>query len=159
MPRQELLRTWRIALAGAAMLLLGCGHLGVDRFFSGKVEMTVLVDPDLNANSPVAVELLVVYDAKLLASLEAMTAASWFAQRQQLLQQYSEVEHKLDAWMWEWVPGQVVPEERRRFKIGARGALIFANYFSPGTHRASVDPFKPFRLHLQATDFDVESLR
>lgn len=145
-------------LAAATLWLSSCGHLGFDRFFSGKVEMRVTVAEDLNADSPVAVELLVVYDAKLLATLQSMTAQSWFQQRDKLLQQYSEVNHDLDAWMWEWVPGQVVREQRRRFKIGARGALIFANYFSAGDHRANVDPFQPFLLNLQATDFTVVPL-
>lgn len=121
--------------------------------------MRVAVDSQLNALSPVAVEVLVVYDKKLLATLQSMTAQSWFAQREQLLQQYRDVEHELDAWTWEWVPGQVVPEQVRRFKAGARGGLIFANYFSPGDHRASFDPFEPFLLNLQPSSFTVQKLK
>ena len=120
--------------------------------------MRVAVDAQLNDLSPVAVEVLVVYDKKLLATLETMSAQTWFAEREGLLQQYQQVEHALDAWLWEWVPGQVVPEQVRRFKAGARGGLVFANYFSPGDHRASFDPFKPFLLNLQASGFTAERI-
>ncbi len=120
--------------------------------------MRVSVAPGLNELSPVAVELLVVYDKQLLATLEAMTAQQWFQQRQQLLQQY-ETTGKLDNHKWEWVPGQVVPQQVRSYDVGVRGGVLFANYFSPGDHRATVDPFDPFLLSLGPTSFTVERLK
>lgn len=147
-----------LALSLAALTLTGCSWFGLDRFFGGKLAVRVVVAPDLNELSPVAVELLVVYDKKVLATLQQMTAQQWFQQRDQLLQQYSQARHELDHWKWEWVPGQVVPQQECKYKIGAHGALVFADYFSPGDHRASVDPFRPLLLNLGADGFTVRSL-
>lgn len=156
-------RPGRRAVRGLALLLAalsasGCSSFGLDRYFGGKLAVRVAVAPDLNDLSPVAVELLIVYDKKVLATLQQMTAEQWFQQRDQLLQQYSQAKHELDHWKWEWVPGQVVPQQVCKYGIGARGALIFADYFSPGAHRASVDPFRPLLVNLGADGFTVQSL-
>lgn len=128
-------------------------------YFGGHVRMQVFVAQDLNLESPVAVELLVVYDKKLLKSLEQMTASQWFAKREQFLKDHSGKKKKaLDHWKWEWVPGQVVPEQERPYQVGVAGGVVFANYFTPGEHRASFDPFEPFLLNLQDSDFTVEPI-
>lgn len=155
-PRRRTVRG--LALLLAALSAAGCSSFGLDRWFGGKLAVRVTVAPDLNELSPVAVELLVVYDKKLLATLQQMTAEQWFQQRDQLLQQYSQARHELDHWKWEWVPGQVVPQQVCKYGIGARGALVFADYFSPGDHRASVDPFRPLLLNLGADGFTAERL-
>ena len=149
-----------LSLLSAVLLTAsGCLHSGwLDRFFGGKLRMQVSISQDLNARSPVAVELIVAYDKGVLAMLESMTAEQWFAQRQQLLQRFTQQQDLMDAWAWEWVPGQVVPEQVRRYRIGARGGGIFANYSSPGDHRASLSPFHPLLLSLGAGSFEVVPL-
>lgn len=147
-----------VLLLAAALGTAGCSAFGLNTFFGGKLPVRVTVDPALNDFSPVAVELLVVYDQKLLATLQGMTADQWFQQRDQLLQQYAETTHELDHWKWEWVPGQVVPDQECKYGIGVRGALVFADYFSPGAHRASVNPFRPLLIALGAESFTVQSV-
>jgi type VI secretion system protein len=156
-PSRASLRFWA-CLLGLGAAVSGCSYLGFDAFFRGTVTLQVVVAEELNRRSPVAVELVVAYDRKVLAQLQSMTAAQWFAQREQLIQQYGQRPRSLDAWPWEWVPGQVVPRQKRRYRVGVAGAVIFANYFAPGDHRAIVDPFAPILLELQPTTLRADRL-
>ena len=49
-----------------------------------------------------------------------------------------------------------MPAQTLSFASGARGGLVFADYFSDGAHRARVDPHQNLRIHLQADDVAVE---
>ncbi len=126
--------------------------------FGGHFKMRVVVAENLNRDSPVALEVLVVYNKKLLKSLEKMTASQWFQNRDQFLKDHSGKKSGLDHWKWEWIPGQVVPEQARPYHIGVAGGVIFANYFAPGDHRASFSPFKPLLLNLKSSGFTAEAI-
>src|SRR5262249_27265742 len=58
-----------------ALALAGCAKLLPFRaFFGGTMKVAVSVPPSINQNSPVPVEVLIVYDASLLGQLNGMTA-------------------------------------------------------------------------------------
>jgi hypothetical protein len=62
---------------------------------------------------------------------------------------------------WEIVPGQSLPAEglpdlEVSFGSGARGGIVFADYFSDGVHRARFEPHKDLVIHLQDKDFSLE---
>lgn len=152
----------RLAAVGVAALVWGGCILPetLPSFFGGHMKMRVVVSEKLNRASPVAVEVLVVYDKGTFKALEKLTARDWFAQRAQFLKDNeAKKKKKFDHWKWEWVPGQTVPEQVRPYGVGVAGGLIFANYFSPGDHRAGFQPFEPFLLSLGASDFTVEPVR
>lgn len=148
------------ALAAAALAAVAAGGCSLlpepARFFGGEMLLAVDVDPRLNGDSPVAVETLIVYDAKLVDQLTALTASEWFARRDQFLR--DQKKGALDHWLWEWVPGQRVLDQQLDFKVGARAALVFAGYLSPGDHRQRVAPHGEYVLTLGATDFTLAPL-
>ena len=139
------------------LLVLGCGA-NRRSFFGGDVAVRVDADPEINQNSPVAVEMLVVYDKALLEALLAKTAREWFKDREQIIKDHPGDKSFISR-SWEIVPGQSLPAEEMSFGTGARGGIVFADYFSDGAHRARFDPHLDLRIHLQDQDFSLEQLQ
>ena len=151
----------KISLAAELLLLAGfclqaCGTLGgVKSLFGGVFPVEVQISPDLNQSSPIALEIVVIYDKKVLETLRQMPAREWFEQRAQILRDH---QGGLRTWGFEWVPGQEVEPLALRYDVGAKQGVIFADFFSPGPHRLLVDPHRGIRLLLEADGFTVETL-
>jgi type VI secretion system protein len=131
------------------ILLPACGGGAGIRSSSTKLLMKVDVSPQANNNNPVALDLVLVKDKKLLKELMKISASEWFEKRKQYRLDYPK-ELGLSAGSWEWVPGQVVTVDPLPIKYKVNGGLVFANYFNPGTHRAVINPKKPFVIKLGA---------
>jgi type VI secretion system protein len=87
-----------------------------------------------NANSAVAVDLVLVKDVAMLESLLTMSAAKWFAMRSDLQRTFPEA---LSVYPYELVPTQLIRMEEKQFgRERVWAALVFARYASPGEHRA-----------------------
>ena len=123
--------------------------------FGGQLPIEVKVMPEANDNSPVAVDLLIVYDEKLIDELLKIPATDWFAKRKQFLADHPAV--KVQG--WEWVPGQVVEPIKIEYGAGARNVVLYADYHTEGDHRAVVAPPRPFRLLLGERDLSVEVIQ
>jgi type VI secretion system protein len=156
----------RAACARAVLLLLlalcasGCSFTRwIDRCFGGDIKMNVSVADDLNNNSPVAVEVLFLYDEGQLEALSKQTAQDWFKSRDQFVKDNANKPPGFDHWKWEWVPGQAVPVIPLSYRIGARGGVIFVSYNSAGTHRAMIDPRANIQLSLGTREFTVAQHR
>lgn len=164
-PAGRVRRAWGrgVAAAGFAVavvafsFLAGCSVAGkVRNAFGGQLPIEVTVAPHANEDTPVAVDLVVVYNSKLVDELLKLPAADWFARREQFLKDYPET---LIVEKWEWVPGQQVEPISLAYRAGAKRVLLFADYVTDGEHRAAIDPQKPFRLVLGDRDFAVEALQ
>lgn len=148
-------RTLLLGLA-ALLILTACSGFTakIGRRFGGEVSFRVELDPQLNLDFPLAVDLAIVYDEDLYKEIQKLTAEEWFAQRQQY--ELDDVPSKLEFHSWEWVPpcpgcpasGTQVVEHR----LGARGGVLFANYFNAGEHRIVIEPLKAFFLRLGETE-------
>lgn len=123
-----------------------------------KLEVKVHVSPAANNNNPVAVDLVLVKDKKLLQELMKMSASDWFEKRHQVELDYPK-ETELDAGRWEWVPGQQVKVDRVPVNLDITGGVVFAKYFTAGTHRASIDPRKGVLITLGDENLCVQSLK
>jgi type VI secretion system protein len=140
-----------VVLASALLFAAACGMPRRMRsMFGGELPIQVQIAPEVNHDSPVAVELVMAYDDKALDELLKMSKDVWFRNRGQLLRDYA---GRVDTWRWEWVPGQQVSLVPISYRIGAKGAVLFADYLTPGEHRARIDPHRPLRLVLGETDF------
>ena len=158
-------------------LLLSIGGLGVVLLFTAcpkvpkvvrskvpgasgesKLEVKVHIAPTANNNNPVAVDLVLVKDKKLLTELMKMSASDWFDKRHQVELDYPK-ETELDAGRWEWVPGQQVQVDRMPVDLDIVGGVVFANYFKAGTHRARFDPRKGILITLGDENLCVQSLK
>ena len=120
--------------------------------------MKVNVASDANDGNPVAVDLVLVTDERLLEELGEISASEWFEKRNQYRLDYPE-ETGLSAGSWEFVPGQDVAPQSITVRGEIVGGVIFANYTTPGDHRAVIDPRGDFLVDLGAEDFSVTPLR
>src|SRR5215208_6630524 len=114
-----------------------------------KLVMRVNVSPQANNDNPVALDLVLVKDKKLLNDLMNLSAKEWFENRNQYQLDYPE-EIELSSHRWEWVPGQDVYIDPIPLKGDFAGGIIFANYITPGTHSAVIDPRKSVIVNLGA---------
>ena len=147
----------------ALLLLTACPKVQVPKKIPGtsgesKLDLKVHVSPKANNNNPVAVDLVLVSNKKLLQELMKMSASEWFEKRNQVALDYPK-ETGLAAGRWEWVPGQQVQVDRVTVKYEVVGGVIFANYFNAGPHRAPIDPRKAILLTLGEDNLCVQSLK
>src|SRR5438132_1027852 len=119
-----------------------------------ELKIKVEISPQANDNNPVAFDLVLVTDKDLLKELMKISASEWFENRSQYRRDYPE-ETGLPAGSWEWVPGQVVVLEPITVEREIVGGVAFANYVSPGEHRAAINPRKSFAVNLGAEEFTV----
>lgn len=153
----RLLASQFLVLLAAALLSAGCGVTQKARsMFGGQLPFEVVIAADANEDSPIAVDLVFVYDKKLLDTLLKTPATEWFTKRDQFLKDYG---NALAVEQWEWVPGQQIDPLNVAYRPGARRVVLFADYVTEGDHRATADPQEPFRLVLGARDFFVEKLQ
>jgi type VI secretion system protein len=125
---------------------------------NSKLDVKVHISPTANNNNPVAVDLVLVKDKKLLQELMKMSANDWFEKRHQVELDYPK-ETELDAGRWEWVPGQQVKLDSVPVNLDIAGGVVFANYFSAGTHRAPINPRKGILITLGDENLCVQSLK
>ena len=152
-----------LGVLGLSLVLLGllssCSVGAQTRaLLGGKLRTQVHISEKANANSPVALDLVLVYNKKLLKELLRLSAREWFAKRNQYKRDYPNGEG-FDVWEWEWVPGQLVSMQVLPLKAKARAGIIFADYLSPGDHRARLDPHQNITIALHETDFTVQSMK
>lgn len=96
--------------------------------------LTLVAADDANANSALAIDVVLIKDKAMLDSLAAMPAARYFAGRADLQRTFPDA---LTVLAVEITPGQVIRLDSARFKDQrAWAAMAFANYANPGEHRA-----------------------
>jgi type VI secretion system protein len=135
--------------------LLAMSVGGLQAHGQSKLVVSVHVTPTANQNNPVAVDLVLVSNKKLLKQMTKMSAEDWFAQKHQIQLDYPK-ETDLNAGSWEWVPGQAVSLDHVPVRHKIIGGIIFANYVTAGAHRAVIDPRKDILLTLGETDVCVQ---
>lgn len=118
-------------------------------------DLQIVAMPAANDNAPTTVEAVMVYDPVLLKSLLTMNASDWFASRDQLRNDFPD---GFVSRTWEVVPGQQVDLRPLPFAKGL-ALLVFANFQSPGAHRARLDARSHPRITLSDRDFAVTEIR
>ncbi len=135
--------------------LAGCGVKKRARsLFGGQLPLAVELVPEVNHKSPVAVDVLAVYQKRTLDKLMELSAREYFAQKEQLASDFPETFDVLAS--WELVPGQRAFEASLDYRVGADALLIFADYLDPGPHRFRLETRREARLILEETGFRVE---
>lgn len=134
----------------AVLVLTGCGS---DLPTIETEQLRIIASPAANADSPVAVDLVFALDADALGTVSALPAAQWFKERDQLRLAFPSA---LRIVSFEVVPHHSVSHEVTDDEEDAVGAFVFANFASPGTHRARVDQLEELTIRLGETAFTVE---
>jgi type VI secretion system protein len=117
-------------------------------------DFAIRVNSRANNFSPVPVDLVLVKSKDVLAVVLSLTARDWFLRRAQILRDHPE---DIEVLHWEFVPGQTIESERAKFQKGGGVALVvFANYLTPGSHRARIGNLKHFTLLLGSEGFRID---
>lgn len=141
-----------VAVVGGLLGLGGCSGKSYQHAETARVQMDVA--PDANQDSAIEVDIVAIYDADLLETLLKIPARDWFSKRRQFELDYPK---GWKAWNWQVVPGQSIPTQDISADSGASyGVLVFANYRTPGDHRARVSKVTDVIVHLQRDGFVVE---
>lgn len=125
-----------LAVLAVLAVLGGCGMIKREPqpLAAEWKSLTLVAAADANANSALAVDVVLVRDKAVFESLAAMPAARYFAGRADLQRTFPDA---LTVLAVEITPGQVIRIEPKRFSgHKAWAALAFANYANPGEHRA-----------------------
>ena len=120
--------------------------------------VAINVSGEVNARSPIPFDLVAANDKDLVKELSKMTAADWFQKRAQIGRDFPD-QHALLVKEWEWVPGQVVPDVKFSMTTAPRLLIAFANYNTPGPHRAKIDPKSHVLIQLDREDFQLSPLK
>lgn len=146
--------------AGAlfAVSLAACGIVDSATGTVFQVEaVRVRASADANTSSATPVDMVFVYDEGLIASLQSVTATEWFDRRRQFLRDFPD---GLKVKSWEIVPASnlapwEVPEDflENERDDDAVAAFVFADYLSPGAHRARLESQFGLLIDLQRDDF------
>ena len=136
------------------LVLVTIDNAGPRLLGQSKRVMRVNVSPQANNANPVELDLVLVKDEALLNDLMNLSAKEWFENRNQYRLDYPE-EIELSSHQWEWVPGQAVNIEPIPLKGDLAGGIIFANYTTPGTHSAVIDPRKSVIVDVGAETITV----
>jgi type VI secretion system protein len=153
-------RKYRIWLLGLLISMPGCAlpkRVAYDTArHESKLFLNVNLSPNANQNNPVALDLVLVDDKALLQQLSAMPASQWFQQKTQVERDHPNLTQLKS---WEWVPGQVIGPITVRVSPKVKGGIIFAQYFSPGPHRAVIKAQGRLSLDFQTDDFTIQSAK
>lgn len=122
-----------------------------------QLRLAVNVSQEANQDAPIAVDLVSVNDKDLAKDVAKMTAADWFQKRSQIQEDYPDTS-KVNVRSWEWVPNQVVADIQIPMRKAPRAIFIFANYSTPGPHRAKIAPSIAQQVSLTREDIKVEPL-
>lgn len=152
--------TSKLRASGAGILVLSC--LALFGCMKRQLTVKVTIVPGANGNSPVALDVVSVTDKDLTKELSKLTAADWFQKRDQYKLDYTKP-GVLRVESGEWVPGQRVPSVDLPAPLpipipllsSKATTLVFANYFTPGPHRAELQPKKVTSIELGENDLKI----
>lgn len=103
-------------------------------------DLYFLTDAGANLNTAIELEIVLVQDVDLLKKASELSAAKWFALREDIRKTYV---GGFESFRWELVPGQDLRLSSAQFRDKrAFAVLVFANYLTPGEHRARIDSYQ-----------------
>lgn len=117
-------------------------------------KVSIEASDKVNGGYPVALDLVLVRDKLVYASLSNLTASEWYAGKKDYMRQHKQV---LSVMAWEVVPGQRFQEVAVVADSDAVGALVFAGYLGERTYRSAVQGVKQVWIRLNDEDFEVRT--
>jgi type VI secretion system protein len=121
-------------------------------FPSGVKTITLVTQPDTNADRAIAVDLVFVTDDLPAKEISRLSASDYFARRAQLLMDFPEA---VQIRSWELAPGQLVKQADTNPPCNLVGTYIFAGYATQGDHRAAVGKVSSLLVRLGAKELTV----
>lgn len=145
---------YALMILSTIVLIFSCATKESTHIPEGQVYIIdVESKPDANLGSPIAVDIVSVYDDQIVNEFESIPASEWFISKNEYEEKLKDNIYIFDR---EFIPGEQVQVE---YTTGVKKEpvtnLLFANYSTPGEHRVRVDEFKMLRIILEEADFSV----
>lgn len=144
-----------------ALPLSACGLVGGDDTVFSMNWVALVSEPGANANNPTAVDLVLVHDPSVTDVVAGLSAGDWFRRKEQIRRDFPKGFKVIG---WEVVPAQAIaPRELEDEALEndegdlPSTAFVFADYFTPGDHRARLESQRAVRIRLGPDDFTLES--
>ena len=118
----------------------------------GHLLLNVDLDPDLNQDAPLAVDVISVSGKKTVVEISALNAQTYFQKRASLKSMHPS---DLQVYSWEWIPGQQVAPLIIPGTEVYDGIFLFANYSTPGSHAAALPKSGSVTVAFGPEDFTV----
>jgi type VI secretion system protein len=119
---------------------------------TGDINLNVTIEPEVNDDSPIAVDVVVISDKDTLKQISSLTAQAWFQKRDTLLRMYPS---KIQISSWEWIPDQKISRLKIPNTGVADGVLLFADYTSTGNHCSVLPRSGTIDLAFGLKDFKI----
>ena len=111
------------------------------------------VDEKLNNDSPVTVDVLIVYEQSLLDAIAKLNAFQYFSKKEQIQRDGGD---NLQTYTFELVPGQTLaPQPIKLAHVTGKGILVFARYASSGDHRQAIGVDREVTIEMGRQDFKI----
>lgn len=120
---------------------------------NGVSKVTLVTEPDTNRDRAIAIDLVFVAQELPAQEIGKLSARDYFSRRAQLLRDYPEA---VTLRSWELAPGQLVEEADADPPCNLVKTYIFADYASPGDHRATLSNARSVQVTLGVDDLMVE---
>jgi type VI secretion system protein len=147
---------FRLLLLICLPLLVGsCAFFSKSTTDSVSLEtLSLKASSDVNLNTAISVDLVVAYSTPLYGTFKKMTAEAYYTSVEQLRRDHYGL---IQIWHWEVVPGQVKAYQLMAPLCGAVGAVLFADYNTPGEHRADVGKMPHAVVYLEKKGFHLST--
>ena len=111
------------------------------------------VDEKANDQTPLRINVVIVYKKELLKTLQEMTADEYFSRVDQLKRDQAD---DIDIFEWDLLNGQKLLDEKIEPKrLTGEGAIIFVRYASPGAHRYAIGEHEKIKILCHEESFEV----
>ena len=121
-------------------------------------EVTIGVGREANKNSPVAVDIVLIFNEDLVKKVSELSSTDWFKSKNYVLKTFPQ---DLAVKSWELAPGDSLQIPSSFFGNDRVFSVIaFADYFSTGEHRVKIDHLKGgVVLEFNVDDFSAFSIK
>lgn len=154
---RDINHVWRFALPVASLAavvqLAACSTPSWLCWLPGGVKtFTLVTEPDTNDDRAIAVDLVFVTDELPAQEIGKLSAHDYFSRRAQLLLDFPGA---VQVRSWELAPGQLVQKADTDPPCNLVGTYVFADYATPGDHRATLGNAGSVLVTLGAGDLTV----
>lgn len=145
-----MLVTWVVA----AVQLAACSTPSWLCYFpSGVKKVTLVTGPDTNGDRAIAVDLVFVTQDLAAEVIGKLNARDYFSRRAQLMRDFPQT---VQVRSWELAPGQLVEMADANPPCNLVQTYLFADFVSPGDHRAMLINTSAVQVTLDADDMMVK---
>ncbi|WP_158998519.1 hypothetical protein [Pigmentibacter ruber] len=117
-----------------------------------KMNLEAYIDINANSYSAIPVDVIFIYDDKVIDEFKKMSAANWFLKKEQFINDYA-VNNLIQVLSYEIVPGQHFAVSDFKPMKTPLITILYANYLNSNENRIILSDYSSIRLKLKESSF------